>query len=308
MEERIMDEDELRGIKVKRNAIGGIEDAVEEGTGENAQAENEEIAQIEAEFEVKLPEVGEGDEEYDESLVGLTPEDLRAELERRKKVKLEAEKKCAKNLKEGEERLAIGNYPVALSYFEKALSYEPENEEAQKKYWTARTHNFSDDTPFTDSEAGELFATHTEGARAFVLNHVGEKLKTRLKEAEEEAEPLREKVQGGIAERRGAFAANRRYYVVRTAIFAVVFVAFLIACLVCADFIVRTKSITPVVLTAVFGGIAFLALLIDIFFICKLAAAIGLCRANEMLSSTEDGARLEVLDREIYALRAFLAE
>lgn len=111
-----------------------------------------------------------------------------------------------------------------------------------------------------------------------------------------------------MEERRAAFAANKKYYVIRTAVFAACFVAFLIVALVFADRIVRTQDNLPIILTAVFGGLAFLTLLADIYFVCKLAYAIGLCRANENLSSTEDGARLEELEQAVRVYKMFLAE
>ena len=70
MEERIMDEDELRGIKKRREG-----DAPEDGqslayelTGEDGAAEDG----------------------YDEDLVGLTPSQLQEELARREKQRAEA--------------------------------------------------------------------------------------------------------------------------------------------------------------------------------------------------------------------------
>ena len=65
MEERMIDDEEARGIKLKRTQSGET-DAVEEGTDEQE------------EYVFDVPE-----EEYDESLVGLTPSQLEQVLEER---------------------------------------------------------------------------------------------------------------------------------------------------------------------------------------------------------------------------------
>ena len=92
MEERII-EDEGRTIKIKRNALGGIEDATdgalpdgETPEGAHSPEAGSENAEDDVEFAVDFPE-----EEYDEDMVGLTPSQLKRAQEERERARREAE-------------------------------------------------------------------------------------------------------------------------------------------------------------------------------------------------------------------------
>ena len=87
MEERII-EDEGRTIKVKKNAVGGIEDAVDDTAPTEGDTQNNASdAEDEVEFAVDYP-----DEEYDDDMVGLTPTQLKKAQEERERARERAEK------------------------------------------------------------------------------------------------------------------------------------------------------------------------------------------------------------------------
>ena len=287
MEERILDDDESRGIKIKRTANGGT-DAVD------ALAEGEEGA--EEEIYLDLPE-----EEYDEDLVGLTPTQLKEELERRERAKRAAREESERLKTSADEKLAEEKFADAELLYAQALVCDGENEAAAKGLWTARTKNFTDaEAVFAEHAAEEL--AENGAARAFVVEKIGETLKTlRDSYAKEEAEiaPGFEEKQ---EERRVAFAANRTYYLVRFSVFLLFAVLFCIGVAVSASFVLRTKSDVPVILIGVFAGLTLAAVIVAIVYARKLFVASRLYAANEKLSSTETGARIEFLRGRLYAL------
>ena len=182
-----------------------------------------------------------------------------------------------------------------------------EHEAAAKGLWTARTKNFTDaEAVFARGAAEELAGSET--ARALVVEKIGETLKTlRASYAKEEAEiaPVFENEQ---AERREAFAANRRYYLIRFAAFLCAAVLFAIGIAVSGSFLLRTQGNLPVILMGVFGGLTLVAIAAAIVYARKLYVASSLYAANEKLSSTETGARVQFLRERLYALALVFGE
>ena len=255
MEERIIDNE--REIKNKRRREGV--DAVD------ALADGGEEALPEEELVLELPE-----EEYDEDLVGLTPSQLKEELERRERALREAREESEKLTLAGAEKLGEGAFEEAESFFAQALTYDPENAE--------------------------------EEVRAFVKERAGARLEGEREAFRAEERPLREKVEESMEFRRGYFRDNRNYFLVRFGIFFGLFALCLVGAGISASFIYSTRGITPIVLIACFGGAALVMLAVAIVFARKLVVANRLCRENEKLSSTEDGARLAYLQDRLHCL------
>ncbi len=289
MEERIIDRE--REIKIKRKREG--DDAVD------ALAADETEDEIpEEELEIEFPE----GEEYDEDLVGLTPSQLKEELARREKALSEAREESKKLAALGEEKLAEGSYDEAESLFGQATVYDIENAEAGKGLWRARTKNFTDYEAFYRAEFAEELSLASEEVRAFVLKEAGERLVAERETYRSEAEPLKEKVEENMERRRGYFRDNRRYYLIRYGIFFALFCACLLGAAISASFLYTTTSIAPIVLISSFGGVALVMAALAIVFSRKLLVAHRLCRENEKLSSTEEGARLAYLQSRLECL------
>lgn len=288
MEERIIDKDELRGVKKKRT--GGEEDVVD--INDDAQDEADEASPDYAiEFEG----------EYDEDLVGLTPSQLREELERRERLREEAHAEAVKYLASAEEKFAAGNFRGAEKDFAEARLYE-DSEETEERYYAAVTQNYTDVSRLLERDKAAEFAYAGERARQSVLSVFGEALRSERAEAEERAQPLRERVRADMEARRAPFAANKKYYAVRFLIALAALVVFAVGIAVSASFLLRTQSIAPTVLTIAFGACTFLAFLVVLFFTRKLYVAARLCRENEKLSSTEEGAELQTLEDRLAVL------
>ena len=307
MEERII-EDEGRTIKVKRNALGGIEDATdgalpEGGTAEGASSPDAGPGgtQEDVEFAVDFPE-----EEYDEDMVGLTPSQLKRAQEERERARREAEEARDKLIAEGKKALSSLDYAAAEKFYSQALTYDGESAEALLGVWESRTQGFTDDSPFFIEENAEKFAGMPEEVRSSILERVGSRLQDARQGILEEMRPLKAAVEEAREARRGALDANKRYYLVRTAAFGIAAVLFLALMGVFSAFLLRTSGSWPAVCMAVFGGLALLCLIFLVVFLRGLVFALRLSHDNEKNEGTEDGRRLALLEREEHCLRLVL--
>lgn len=307
MEERII-EDEGRTIKVKRNALGGIEDATDGALPEGGAAEGASSpdagpggTEEDVEFAVDFPE-----EEYDEDMVGLTPSQLKRAQEERERARREAEEARDKLIAEGKKALSSLDYAAAEKFFSQALAYDGESAEALLGVWESRTQGFTDDSPFFIEENAEKFAAMPEEVRSSILERVGSRLQDARQGILEEMRPLKAAVEEAREARRGALDANKRYYLVRTAAFGIAAVLFLALMGVFSAFLLRTSGSWPAVCMAVFGGLALLCLIFLVVFLRGLVFALRLSHDNEKNESTEDGRRLALLEREEHCLRLVL--
>lgn len=282
MEERILDEDEGRGIRIKRTADGET-DAVEGTEGE------EEVA-----FEFP--------EEYDETLAGMSQTQVEEELARREKAKQEALEAYQNLLAEGNSLLAEQKFPEAEAAFAQAIAYDAEGEEAVVGLFTAATKNLTDTERLYSTERAEDLE-RLETGRKFLREKFGETLRSEEKAYREEADTLIPAVREKQSVRREAFAANKKHYIIRTCTALFLVAAFAIATAIAADNILKTQdSVVPLVLTIVFGVLTFFSVTVLAVSGAKLVGANRLCKENEKLSSTKDGARLSELYRRLDVL------
>ena len=307
MEERII-EDEGRTIKVKRNALGGIEDATdgalpEGGTAEGASSPDAGPGGTEedVEFAVDFPE-----EEYDEDMVGLTPSQLKRAQEERERARREAEEARDKLIAEGKKALSSLDYAAAEKCFSQALTYDEESVEALLGVWESRTQGFTDDSPFFIEENAEKFAGMPEEVRSSILERVGSRLQDARQGILEEMRPLKAAVEEAREARRGALDANKRYYLVRTAAFGIAAVLLLALVAIFSAFLLRTRGSWPVVGMAVSGGLALVCLIFLVVFLRGLVFALRLSADNEKNEGTEDGRRLALLEGEESCLKLVL--
>lgn len=303
MEERII-EDEGRTIKVKKNAVGGIEDAVDDTAPTEGDAQNNASdAEDEVEFAVDYP-----DEEYDDDMVGLTPTQLKKAQEERERAREKAEKERDKLISEGKKALASEDYAAAEGFFSQALMYDEDSAEAQKGAWESRTQGFTDDSAFYIEENAEQLAGAPEEVRSYVLSKVGDRLREERAGVLEEMRPLKAAVREARQARRGALEDNKRYYVLRTAVSGGAFVLFLVLVGVFSAFLLRTPDSWPVICMAVSGGLALIALICLVIFLRGLVFAVRLVADNERDEGTEDGRRLTALENELECLTLVLGD
>ncbi len=300
MEERIVDDEFGRGIRLKKRKDGtvDVEDALAEETDTEEQVE---------ELEVILPTDGDDkeneapmyvttmdyDEQDDEDLVDLTPEEAArvrkekaAELRRRK----EAYKKaCA----DGEQLLNVGSYHAAELAFEKALKLDEVATEASVGYWRAKTANFTDPDALVEEYLEEgLEGMETDlGFRAtdIIKRDYRAAFEMRLKELSEQEAPILKEVEEKQARRRSILKKRCKNSLIVFLCGALPFIGMLIATALVGLKNFSTpddRFIIPTIVCGCITAVAFIASLIttNLFF-----NAIRMYRMNEKLSSTDEG-------------------
>ncbi len=298
MEERTLEDNDERLIKIKRSKEGMVEDVVDSLTGE--------MGEVEEETEVLLDFPEQDEEEIDEGLVGLTPEMLEKELARREEAAKKAQEKHDELLAEGNRLLAEGDFEGSEPFFAQALLYNPVSFEASSGVWTARTKDYTDLEPLFDEDNAYEISEAEPNVKELLREKVGGRLSSMRYEMEREAEPLRVSVKAGQDSRRDAFKQNRNYYLWRTLILFSVFIVMAVGAVISATFLVRTTSILPIVFLCVGGGLAFAFIIVSLIFMRKLLVADRLCRDNEKLSSTKEGARLAELEDRLACIACVL--
>lgn len=305
MEERIIDDEYGRGIRLKKTKDGYV-DATDELTKEQTDgdallAENGEDELVE-EVTFEFPDLTEDDED----LVNLSPEEA---IALRKKKEEEAAARAANYARlcaEGEELLASGSYHAAELKFEKALPLDVEAVDAAVGYWRAKTENFQKLDVLGEEYAETGFESLENdlgtGAAERIRAEYGGVFKARLDEIEAEEKPLAESVESKQAKRREILSERLKGARIK---FFVTLVPTLVTLLLGIVFGVKIPSRPDGLFVGmtVGAGIAFVGCFIAFaIFTNKLLNSVRINRANENLSSTEDGARLVALRalKELY--------
>lgn len=301
MEERLIDKDESRRIKVRHTEEGDdVVDALAPDGGE------EELPGDEADYVVEFPE--DADENYDEDLVGLTPSQLRSRLEEKKRAEERARAEYQKLADEAAALLEQGDHAAAEPLFAQAALYECDDGSAKRGLWLCRTRGYTQIETFYDRDVAREFYWADEDLRAEVLEKLGGPIREAREALAREAEPLRKQYDIEKEERAEAFKANRKYYFVRSLIVLAAVLALVIGAIVSAAYILRRSDSLALILTVVFGVLAFVVFVLFLIYVLKTVNAGRLCRANEQMSSTEEGARLAELEGRIAALDLTLGE
>ncbi len=300
MEERILDEEIGRKIRIKKTRDGEMDvvDDLDETT--------EEIVENEEEYTFELPEYLEDDED----LVGLSPQEA---MELRRKKQAEAEAKRAEYdrlIAEGEALLEEGSYRSAELKFEKALMMDDVATEATVGYWRAKTENFAKPDVLIDEyvEEGYDSLEYDLGRKAVeqIRMNYSEQFRRRYDEIAKEEAPLRVEVEETQARRRAVLKPRRTKSAVGFLVSAVPFLVSLILTVVfgLSNFTVKDDSyILP---TIIAGSVAFVSFIVFGVFTNKYINACRIYRANEKLSSTDDGARLEELEAYKWLYQQFI--
>ena len=288
MEERIIDDEYGRGIRLKKTKDGFV-DAEDELAPETEAEAGEEDVEIAFEFPVL-----ETDED-DEDLVGLSPEEAAAL--RKQKEEAAAKRKADYELacKEGNELLETGSFHAAELKFEKALLLDDEAKEASVGYWRAKTSDFADPdvliSEYVESGIENLEYDLGYGAVEEIKKEYRQVFERRVAELSEEARPLEKE----IAEKRATRGEYLVYRLKKRAIgFAISALPFIAA--VVLTIVFGLKNITTrdpyIIQTVVAGACAVVALIVFGVFTNRFINSVRIYRANNRLSATEEGRRL----------------
>ncbi|MBQ9714534.1 MAG: hypothetical protein IJV83_04345 [Clostridia bacterium] len=292
MEERIIDDEYGRGVRLKKT-----EDGYVDVTDVLAEKQEEEEMGDEVSFEFPLL-----DGEDDEDLVGLSPEEALAlrqkKAEAAAKRQAEYENACA----EGEALLAEGKYTEAEKAFERALQLDEIATVASAGYWRAKTENFAKADVLAEEYAKDgiesLQYDLGYDATDVLRRDYHEVFQKRIEELTAEEKPLAENVEGKQKNRRKVILA--RLYKSGIAVALALLATVVFGILAFSNFADRRTVKDPtgfIVKACVFGALCVACFVVLIVFVNKLYNALRIHLKNERLSSTEEGGRLVVVRR-----------
>ena len=290
MEERLIEKDDPRKIRIVKR--GEETDAVDD----LAEGETAEEAEYAEDALLDLPE------DYDEDLVGLTPSMLAEKLAEQERARAQRREACEKAIAEGVALRDKKDMDGAAQAFRRATLEDPESEEAHRLLWQTLTAEYTEVAGFYGEGAAEAFSEAPDAVKEEIRTHMRGALERASDELAAEAEPLRAAVEESMQTRRAAFGAHRRYMRVRFFACLAVVLLFAAGSAIAASYIVRVRGAIALIFTLVFGGVALVALGVTCYFARKLYLADRMCAANEKLASTQDGARLAVLEAKLSAL------
>ena len=305
--------DEIAGEEEKETAVPGPDGVAEDGatqlTADGTENETEEdvvVGDLEESLEdLDVENDGEGEEvtfefpeleEDDEDLVNLTPEEA-LELRRKKEAEEAQRKADYKRLcGEGDELLLSGSFKAAELKFEKALALEENAWEAVVGYWRAKTSDFSrpDELMNEYLETGydSLESDLGEDAVEAIKKQYREVFEARLAEVSEAEEELGKEVLAKQSKRRAILrqriSATRGKFIgtaVPTALFLILGIVF--------GYLITTRRDGLFLYLTIAAGVLFAVSFVAFgIFTNRFVNARRINRANEDLSSTEEGERL----------------
>ena len=289
MEERTVDDEYGRGIRLKKTKDGYV-DVTDASLQEGEDGEYEESEEIAFEYPVF------DSDEDDEELAGLSPEEAAALIRKREeeeeKRKADYEQAC----REGDALLQSGSFKAAELKFERALGLDEEATEACVGYWRAKTADFANPDVLIEEYADEGIENleYDLGLRAVdtIKRDYAQTFKRRIEELEEEEIPLRAEFEEKQAKRRTVLSARLKKSTIVFCAVAIPTLALLIITL-----IVGLKNFTTIggeyITPTIAFGIAFFVFFIAFIFVTnRWINAFRIRRANERLHTTEEGKRL----------------
>ncbi len=286
-EERIIDDEYGRGVKLRKTADGFVD------VTDEAQGDAPETVENEEEISFAFPMM---DEEDDEDLVGLSPEEAAA-LRRQKAEAAERRRAEYESLvKAGLAFLDTGSFHAAELEFEKALPLDGEPTEASVGYWRAKTANFTNPDALASEyvEAGIESLEYDLGYEAveIIRKDYRAEMKKRYEELKAEEEPLAKEVSEKQGRRREILSARRKKDFI---VFAAVGVPTLVCIILAVVFGLKNFS-TPdssyIPVTIVLAAVSVVLFVVFGAFTNKLLNTCRIYRTNEKLTSTEEGEHL----------------
>lgn len=291
MEERIIDDEYGRGIRLKKTADGFV-DVTDELAARQEGEEEQETDEVAFEFPVF-------DGEDDEDLATLTPEEAIAL--RKKKEEAAAKRKADYQMacEEGEAMLASGEFAKAEQLFEKALQLDEVATQASVGYWRAKTENFAKPDILIDeyAEEGMESLEYDLGIDATdeIRTEYKEVFKARLEALKAEEKPLAEVVEGKQKRRRELLSSRLRSSIILFTAVLLPTLAGIILTAVLGAKIPTTRENTYILPTIILGAVSFVLFIVLVYFTNKLLNAARIYGKNERLSSSEEGRRLEII-------------
>ena len=286
-EERIIDDEYGRGVKLRKTKDGYVDVTDELAKDEEEMEEGDEVS-----FEFPVMEA----DEDDEDLVGLSPEEALALKQQKAEAAERRKAEYAQAVEEGNSLLDAGEYEAAEKKFEEALALDELATDAAVGYWRAKTQNFQNPDVLLEEylEFGVESLEYDLGSEAFAVikREYRAVFEKRRQELEAEESPLAEEVGAKQQARREVLKARLKKSGIKFAAVCVPFLAFLVCAIVFGlkNFTVTGNGYIP--WTIGFGGAAFFMFIVSLGVGNSFKNAYKMYSKNEKLSSTEEGEKL----------------
>ena len=297
MEERIIDDEYGRGIRLKKTKDGYIDvtDELAEQNVENGQEGNEEEYEEEIAFEFPVFDA----DEDDEDLVGLSPEEAMALRKKKEEEAKQRKEDYRRACEEGEALLSSGSFKAAELKFEKALALDDIATDASVGYWRAKTQDFKNPDVLVDEyvEAGSESLEYDLGYEAAVLikKRYRKVFEGKAKSLQSEIAPLKEKVESAQQERRVVLKERLKKSGVKFLCATLPMIVLLVLTVVIGLKNLTTRDNSFVVPTIILGAAFFISFVFFMIFTNKFINVLRLWRANGKIEATEEGAKLLAL-------------
>ena len=333
MEERIIDDEYGRGIRLKKTKDGYVdatdELAEEAKLPESAETDKAQPEGLQDALEAKAENVSDGEEgdaeaadevlfefpeEDDEELAALSAEEAAALIKKREEERKQREEKAAKLCEAGEKLLesAADNKTddkadeeaceKAAAAFDEALCVLPSYERAALGFWRAKTYYGKNLQPLLDEWASagydEFEATFGEECANTLKEEWKESVIAEKKKRDEAIAPMKKEYEEKTEKRRAilkerTFNARKKFIPLMS-----VEIALLVFAAVFALNIFSRADAVFVWLTAACGAAFVLALPFFCVAASRFFHASSLAHANELKSSTKEGRALEQAEDE----------
>ena len=287
MEERIIDDEYGRGIRLRKTEDGYVDvtDELQENGDESEDVSYDEIA-----FE--FPNM----DEDDEDLVSLSPEEAIALRKRKAEEEENKRRQYAHACEEGEKLLDSCSFHAAELKFETALKIDAYGKDAIVGYWRAKTANFTNPDALVGEYAGEGIE-NLEGDLGYeavdeLKRRYPDVFAKRLNELQKERKPIQEEVLEKRENRRKAISQKLTKEAWRFSISSVITLLLLATTIVFGTKIFSTREGEFIVPTIVTGVVFAIALIVALVFTNKFLNIVRMYRLNERNDSTELGRKL----------------
>ena len=286
MEERMIDEEYGRGIRLKKTQDGYV-DVTDELAEDTEDVEN--VGEDEQELAFEFPML----EEDDEDLVGLSPEEALALRKKKEEEAIALKKEYEQLCKEGLELLETESYKAAEIKFEKALQKDAIATDASVGYWRAKTADFTDPDVLIEEylEQGYENLEYDLGYEAveIIKKEYRQSFEQRVADLTEQETPLAASVNEKQEKRRAILKERMKKSLVQFIVTAVPMLVMLVLTIVFATKIRSTPDGEFIWYTVGAGVLFIVTFCIFGVFANKLINDCRINRENEDLASTEDG-------------------
>ena len=285
-EERIIDEEYGRGVKLRKTKDGYV-DVTDELVDEEMEEGAEEVS-----FEFPVM-----DEEDDEDLVGLSTEEALALKKQKAEAAERRRQEYEQAVADANALLSAGDFAAAEKKFEEALQLDELATDASVGYWRAKTENFQKPEVLVDEYLDEGMASmqYDLGYEAveIIKKEHRDVFEKKYQELEEEELPLAKEFEDKQAARREVLKTRLNKSTVKLLAAAIPTLVCVILAIVFGLKIPTVRDNRYIPVTIILGGVSLVAFFVLTAFANKFINSLRIYRRNEKLSSTEEGERLQ---------------